>query len=884
MKLLIGLSVFILSITNITAQEIIGNVYLQSSGWTGVEGIQVNGTGSNGDLSKGMGEFTLKFNNLKFADVVDVSIGNGEIAIDKKGNEWELVNLDKLENVAIPNNSSDAPLKIIICPKGQTHQVATNYYKPIKKNVDEQRDKLHYERNKLIEDVKNLKKRYGEKYDEVLEKEKIILEKEKTIQQYEKNNDSLKIYNEALKYARINRDDSNDRINKYLDALNAGVDIEEARKELNLEKAKEEASQKTKGFSSNIDEIEIEISNLLKELKFTEAIHWYNVITELLINDEKREVLIAKNIREIAYLLASINRDQEAIQYYDQTLEMLKETISKESFLMKADVLNMKGVSLKNIRKYDDSESCHLEALNIYKTKFDILALENRFMVSNIQNNLALIYEKQNKTTLAIAMYEEILNTTKKLITDKNTAYDKVFELRLALVEGNLGLLYSENGSFIKAEELILKSISRYEVAAKLIPDYFAGDLSRSYDNLALVYINQQKYDLAKKNALVALSYLDSIEVDSPKYKPQFAFIFRHLGDAYLGLKNYNSAEESYLKSIEIEEELTLLNPIRFSEYLAFSYNSLANIYEITQRYSEAETNYINAINAYKNIELTNPINYKFYSANIYNNLGILSKNTGEFNKAKDYYDNSLDIKMELYSINPDRFTLNVTETIINILSFNKSFIEQKFDESIKKQSLKLIKTGENLLNEVNEVNPRINGILNYLEIFGNYFSQIDRAALDDQKVLLKEIAEIMSKIDSSSNSQKFNFQKTALDKALTFYSSYNFIPESKMYLSQIYGTLSFFAILNREFKYAQISAEKGLELDDSQTWILTNLALAYLFQDEYKSAEKLYVLLKDQNYQGTSFKSAFLNDFSDLEKEGISHPDIEKIKAILNN
>jgi hypothetical protein len=56
---------------------------------------------------------------------------------------------------------------------------------------------------------------------------------------------------------------------------------------------------------------------------------------------------------------------------------------------------------------------------------------------------------------------------------------------------------------------------------------------------------------------------------------------------------------------------------------------------------------------------------------------------------------------------------------------------------------------------------------------------------------------------------------------------------------------------------------------------------LALLFQGKYNEAEKIYMALKDKQYKNSIFKDAFLADFDELEKAGITHPDIAKIKAV---
>jgi hypothetical protein len=54
------------------------------------------------------------------------------------------------------------------------------------------------------------------------------------------------------------------------------------------------------------------------------------------------------------------------------------------------------------------------------------------------------------------------------------------------------------------------------------------------------------------------------------------------------------------------------------------------------------------------------------------------------------------------------------------------------------------------------------------------------------------------------------------------------------------------------------------------------------LFQGKYLEAEKMYISLKDKPYKNATYKDTFLANFNELEKAGVTHPDIAKIKTIL--
>jgi hypothetical protein len=90
--------------------------------------------------------------------------------------------------------------------------------------------------------------------------------------------------------------------------------------------------------------------------------------------------------------------------------------------------------------------------------------------------------------------------------------------------------------------------------------------------------------------------------------------------------------------------------------------------------------------------------------------------------------------------------------------------------------------------------------------------------------------------------------------------------------LSTEYGNLSFYSFFARNFKDGLKYAKKGIELDSTNNFIITNLALGYLFTKQFDSAEYYYMQYKDQLIKGNplTFREGFKQDLRDLEAYGI--------------
>ena len=61
------------------------------------------------------------------------------------------------------------------------------------------------------------------------------------------------------------------------------------------------------------------------------------------------------------------------------------------------------------------------------------------------------------------------------------------------------------------------------------------------------------------------------------------------------------------------------------------------------------------------------------------------------------------------------------------------------------------------------------------------------------------------------------------------------------------------------------------------------NLAHAFLFDNQFDKAKALYLENRDAKIDDErTFKQAVLDDFKEFRDAGISHPDVEKIQALL--
>ena len=99
------------------------------------------------------------------------------------------------------------------------------------------------------------------------------------------------------------------------------------------------------------------------------------------------------------------------------------------------------------------------------------------------------------------------------------------------------------------------------------------------------------------------------------------------------------------------------------------------------------------------------------------------------------------------------------------------------------------------------------------------------------------------------------------------------------------YLDLGWYQLFNRNPGEAIAASLKALRLSPAKAaMIKTNLAHGYLFDNQFDKAKAIYLENKDAKLRDDerTFSQAVLDDFKELEEAGITHPDMEKIRALL--
>ncbi|MCX6328070.1 MAG: hypothetical protein NTZ85_00960, partial [Bacteroidia bacterium] len=157
-----------------------------------------------------------------------------------------------------------------------------------------------------------------------------------------------------------------------------------------------------------------------------------------------------------------------------------------------------------------------------------------------------------------------------------------------------------------------------------------------------------------------------------------------------------------------------------------------------------------------------------------------------------------------------------------------------------------------------------------------------------DQKDLINALAYYYTRFEADSLTESFGYPEKAIliSQKLLKLSS---IDKTIKYRISLYCSGLAFELLSHKDQYQNslTAARIAVEADSTNLNAYTNLPLALIFNNMYDEAAKVYTKWKDKpyiKYEGYStFREVFLSDIADFERKGITHPDFEKVKELLN-
>lgn len=203
----------------------------------------------------------------------------------------------------------------------------------------------------------------------------------------------------------------------------------------------------------------------------------------------------------------------------------------------------------------------------------------------------------------------------------KEIAENIGYEEWVSVALNNLGIIYEEQGDWVKAEEMHKKALKINERLGR-----FEG-MAIQYGNLGTIYRKRSELNRAEEMHKKALEIDERI--DNQK---GIAQDYCGLGVVYYKCNKLNKAEEMYNKALEINKKLGILRE------MAENYCGLGNIYETRSDLVRSEEMHKKALEIHKKLGDQGGM------AGDYCNLGIIHGMRNELKKAEEMYKKALEV------------------------------------------------------------------------------------------------------------------------------------------------------------------------------------------------------------------------------------------------
>lgn len=465
---------------------------------------------------------------------------------------------------------------------------------------------------------------------------------------------------------------------------------------------------------------------------------------------------------------------------------------------------------------------CQNESQDKKPTAQDSIVLFNyRAKVSqtiNAKPDSALIYIKQLKKFSAAKSYLSSLTDADYLYAQyfrrmqkpdsavfyfkKQIAASKKIKYFRGIAQGYNGLcrtyyLIGEIENSIKAGNEAIKYTEKFDDKGNII-------LADSQNAISIAYSRQNKM----KDAIAHLLIVDSIHKKAPLREDIIAAAYQSLGNVYLELKDYDSAEEYYLKANkEFEKMPGAAGTFYFNTTNVF----LGQVYLHKGQLEKADKLLSKTLLFYEEIKEERTV------AEINNYLGLISLENGNLEKAETYFQNALNFQKK------NDYNLEAAQSSLQLGKLN-------IKKGKSAEAITFLKSALNFNSEIKNgaLNENVHSLL--AEAFamqGNYkaaFSSSQIAKKINDSIQLAQSAEKIKEIEGI-------YQTESRDKEIALLTTKNALSEQqkKNQRNMIWGILAIIIIagvfLFFLFRNRQKTAKKLQELDTAKSTFFANIS-----------------------------------------------------------
>lgn len=452
---------------------------------------------------------------------------------------------------------------------------------------------------------------------------------------------------------------------------------------LNEEKYQQELNSLINQYNEQLENIDnyidkfarIDLSELSeKEQQIIELVQKGN-IEEAIIKYEEQNFLeqYQKETNDLKELKTAQKKIERAQEQKEKARSEIMNAIVRQynSYILAGGRENYNKVTtlLNNLALADttNADALIMYAKHSYKQrnfpeaiKFYNITLNNIKFNDNIRpkilENLAMAYEMNRNFSESKSCYEESLTSYK-------ADTDEYMECIL-----NMAGLYTKMAEHTKAIELYEKALAYYE--EKDLSMYDIELLANHYERYAILSLIINDFDSAQNSILKSIEYLEKFDKkETETYKLSLYESRNSLGQLYTNLQKYENALEEFKKVDHIIDDLIKHNPKAYLSYKATNNGQLGILYFYLKKYEDSEKYFLSAIEILKEMMKSSPNSYLPSIAETYQNMGYLFYSIKEYAKGETYYVKAHDIFIELLKEYPTVYRMDIARVEVNMSS-----------------------------------------------------------------------------------------------------------------------------------------------------------------------------------------------------------------------
>ncbi|MDP6852625.1 MAG: CHAT domain-containing protein [Candidatus Marinimicrobia bacterium] len=339
------------------------------------------------------------------------------------------------------------------------------------------------------------------------------------------------------------------------------------------------------------------------------ANYFYKLAIPGLIHKNEYEKL-TNTYRSIGNNFIRLELKDSALHYISLSINTAKLHLKEPDLaLMKA--YNSKASMYGSLRDYHKSAEYFKLALHHHL----LSKSDKKPLTAKLYNNIGTIYNLIGELDSAIIYLEHALAL-------KTEIYQKE-DKNLSSTYNNLGILYVNRGYYsdaIKTLKLALNTEGIEENTTNLI---------KIYHNLGMASQKQGDLDLAESYLLKELNLFN--EFENVNYT-DLALNYNSLGNIYNRMGKFNTGLVQYNTSLSLLEEHDAENFVDMAMVL----NNIGNTHINLEEFINAETAFSNSLLCYEKLNYRNPLKGLLFS-----NFGKMYRMQTNYNKAIQYYHQS---------------------------------------------------------------------------------------------------------------------------------------------------------------------------------------------------------------------------------------------------